>query len=158
MLDPQPANGSGAKSQGVPKDDPIPGSPGVLVVDDDRWMRKALALWLREHGCRVWVAEHGGRAVELYRSLQEETDLVLMDVRMPGLDGPETLRILRAMNPGVRCCFLTAGDAGYTEEQLRCEGAVLVMAKPPDWAQIRSLLAGPLRRPAAPAPGPATRA
>lgn len=125
----------------------IPGQPGVLVVDDERLMRTALALWLREAGCRVWAAEHGGRAVQLYRSLHADIDLVLLDVWMPGLDGPETLRALRAVNPQVRCCFLTTGSPRYTEEQLLCAGAILVMLKPPDWAQLRALLTEAARRP-----------
>jgi CheY-like chemotaxis protein len=118
-------------------------------------MRQALADWLREGGYPVWVAEHGGRALELYRSLRGQIALVLLDVWMPGLDGPATLRALREVDAQVRCCFITGGFTRYTEEQLLGEGAVQVMMKPPSWDQLRSVLAGSAgRRERPPAPGP----
>jgi CheY-like chemotaxis protein len=89
----------------------------------------------------VWFAEHGGRAVELYRLLHHEIDLILLDVQMPGLDGPATLRALKEVDPGVRCCFMTNNFTTYTEQQLLAEGALRVLLKPLDWLAFRSILA-----------------
>jgi CheY-like chemotaxis protein len=47
----------------------------------------------------VWLAAGGQEALDLYQRHREAIDVVLLDVRMPGLDGPQTLAALRALNP-----------------------------------------------------------
>jgi DNA-binding response OmpR family regulator len=56
--------------------------------------------------------------------------LVLLDVRMPDRDGPETLAAIRAMAPTVPCCFISGYTGEYTEEQLMDFGASAVIRKP----------------------------
>ena len=66
----------------------------VLVVDDDPDWRGLLQRWLTRLGCSAVAAESGLEALVLLDQL--EVDLVLLDVRMPGLDGIETCRRLRS--------------------------------------------------------------
>jgi DNA-binding response OmpR family regulator len=80
---------------------------GVLVVDDEPSIRSLLAVALRQQGFCVWLAADGREAIELDRRHGPEIALVLLDVRMPGLDGPETLTVLRKINPTVMCCFMS---------------------------------------------------
>jgi DNA-binding NtrC family response regulator len=56
--------------------------------------------------------------------------MVLLDVLMPGLDGPHTLARLQKLSPAVRCCFMTGNHTPYTEETLLQMGAVRVFRKP----------------------------
>jgi CheY-like chemotaxis protein len=102
---------------------------GVLVVDDQEGVRGVLELMLRQEGFAVWLAADGWEAIDLYRSRRAAIDLVLLDVRMPGLDGPATLTALRGLNPQVRCCFLSGDLGGYAEGELRDLGAA-VLPKP----------------------------
>lgn len=105
--------------------DPI----GVLVVDDDGHVRNFLGLCLRLHGFSVWTAE-GEEALAIYRRHASAITLVLLDVHMPGLDGPHLLRALKELDPHVRCCFMS-GDLGwYCEEDLLALGAERVFIKP----------------------------
>jgi DNA-binding NarL/FixJ family response regulator len=53
-----------------------------------------------------------------------------MDVRMPGLDGPETLAALRAINPQIQCCFMSGDLGGHTRPGLLGLGAAAVLEKP----------------------------
>jgi CheY-like chemotaxis protein len=102
----------------------------VLVADDDEAVRRLLAIGMRTHGFAVWLARDGPEAVDLYRAHRDEIDVVLLDVRMPGLDGPGTLAALREIDPRVRGCFMT-GDAGhYTDRTLVELGAAAVFRKP----------------------------
>jgi CheY-like chemotaxis protein len=92
---------------------------GILVVDDDAAVRDLIDVALRQDGFAVWPAADGREALQQYWRHRAAIDVVLLDVRMPGLNGPQTLAALREMNPHLRCCFMT-GDAGqYTEEALR---------------------------------------
>ena len=103
---------------------------GVLIVDDDTAVLCALAGRLRIEGYKIWVAGHGHQAIELYRRHREEIAVVLLDVLMPGMDGPRTLTALQELCPAVRCCFVTGDPTPYTEEALLQMGAVRVFRKP----------------------------
>jgi len=127
LLDLRPA---GPASEPAPQawDDGVPA--GVLVVDDEEAVRSVVQIGLYYRGFDVWVAARGRQAVELYRRHPGEIAVVLLDVHMPGLDGPRTLDALQQLSPTVRCCFMTANPAPYTEESLLRLGAVRVFRKP----------------------------
>jgi len=103
---------------------------GILIVDDEPSVRDVLKLAMSERGFSVWAASSGHEALDLYRRHGEAVDVVLMDVRMPGLDGPETLAALQNLNPQVCCCFMSGAMGKYTEERLLDIGAVAIIPKP----------------------------
>jgi anti-anti-sigma factor len=103
---------------------------GVLVVDDDATLRSALEQCLRREGFEVWAAAHGHQAIELCRRHPQEIAVVLLDVLMPGMDGPRTLLALQQLCPAVRCCFMTGDPRPYTEEALLQMGAFRMLRKP----------------------------
>jgi CheY-like chemotaxis protein len=104
--------------------------PGVLVVDDDPSVRILVQLCLERNGFDVWLASGGRAAISLYRKHRDRIDVVLLDVRMPDLDGPKTLEALRALNPGVRACFMSGDTGTYRPEELWQYGAACLIAKP----------------------------
>jgi CheY-like chemotaxis protein len=114
--------------------------PGILIVDDEPAVRGLLQAWLPRRGFQVWVAADGAEACELYRQHAAAVDLVLLDVRMPSLDGPQTLAALQALNPTVRCCFMSGHAGGYSETDLLRRGALRVLAKPFALAELGPLL------------------
>src|SRR5207302_8657366 len=87
---------------------------GILVVEDQACLRDMLSIGLRQDGFAVWLAANGREAFDLYRCHHETIDVVLMDVHMPGLDGPQTLAVLQVLNPQIRCCFLSGDFGSYT--------------------------------------------
>jgi CheY-like chemotaxis protein len=130
--------------------------PAILVVDDDAGVRNLLNAVLWQQGFMIWLAGNGLHALELYQELAAKIDLVLMDVRMPGLDGPQTLAALQRLNPDVGCCFMTGDSGPYTEEELLARGAVAVLHKPfhlTEVAQLLRQLVTPEARHAAPDTG-----
>jgi anti-anti-sigma factor len=112
----------------------------VLVVDDDVAVRHVLHVGLRSRGFQVWSVGHGLQAVELYRRCRDQIDLVLLDVLMPGMDGPQTLAALQEICPDVRCCFMSGNSKGYTEEALLRLGAMRVLHKPFAFAEVFELV------------------
>ena len=118
--------------------------PGVLVVDDEHMVRIMVQLGLERNGFDVWLARNGREAIDLYRRHTEEIAVVLLDVRMPGLDGLQTLEVLRELNPEVLACFMSGDTGAYEPEELLQRGAAYVIAKPfrlDDLANILRLMA-----------------
>jgi CheY-like chemotaxis protein len=102
----------------------------VLVADDEPAVLRLLDVALRQHGFAVRRAGGGEAAVELYRRHRATIDVVLLDVQMPGLDGPGALAALRAIDPAVRCVFMSGHTGRYAVEELLATGASCVLAKP----------------------------
>jgi CheY-like chemotaxis protein len=104
--------------------------PGVLVVDDEHLLRNMVQRGLERDGFNVWTASSGSEAIRLYRKHRDRIAVVLRDVRMPRLDGPQTLKALRKLNPAVRACFMSGDTGAYDAEELRQCGAACIVAKP----------------------------
>jgi DNA-binding NtrC family response regulator len=116
-----------------------PAKPGILVVDDDPLLLNLLQAILTRQGFRVWACASGQDALHVYRRHQAELSVVLLDVCMPGLDGPATLVELRRVDPGVRACFMSGHTGPYTVEDLLELGALRFYEKP---FQIQPLAEG----------------
>lgn len=89
-----------------------------------------LRIGLHHYGFAVWLAGHGPEAVEVYRAHRPAIDLVLLDVRMPGWDGPTTLAALRDLDPHLKVCFMSGDPGRYGEPDLLGLGARAVFRKP----------------------------
>ena len=122
----------------------------ILVVDDTETNRDMLSRRLERRGHEVAIAENGLQALEaLERAAAEGTpfDLVLLDVMMPGMDGPTLLAHLRKTANGAcaPAIFMTARVQRAEIEQYLALGAMSVIAKPFDpltlAGQIRQTLA-----------------
>jgi two-component system response regulator AlgR len=119
----------------------------VLIVDDEPPARELLRSMLKEiEGFEVAAeAENGRRALEIYDSLQP--DIVLLDVRMPGIDGLEVARQLATLPEPPAVIFITAFDE-YAMQAFESE-AIAYLLKPIRAEKLRSTLAraGRLSRP-----------
>ncbi len=81
----------------------------ILVVDDDPAVTSLLKRGLSYEGFTVDTAGSGEEALKIAR--EQPPDLVILDIMMPGMDGMEVLRRLRAADPELPVLFLTARDA-----------------------------------------------
>jgi CheY-like chemotaxis protein len=104
--------------------------PGILIVDDEPAIRVVLSVGLRRLGFPVWEAASGEEAVRLLTRHRDQIDVALLDVCMPGQDGPETLPQLQAIEPNLTCYFITGFAGNYTESELLRRGAAGVIGKP----------------------------
>jgi len=110
----------------------------VLVVDDDRSMVKTMCDILKVNGYQPSGACSGEEALEKVR--YGRPDCVLMDIRMPGIGGIETLRLIKATTPDMPVLMMSA----YTTEEQAAEarqlGAETVLTKPIDLHMVLSYL------------------
>jgi DNA-binding NtrC family response regulator len=109
----------------------------ILVVDNDTGVCQMLKITLQGLNFSVSTAESGNEALELYRS--QVTDFVLLDVRMPGMEGKQTLEALKKIDPGVICCFMS-GSEKITPDELARLGAVGFIQKPFSLEKVRQLI------------------
>jgi CheY-like chemotaxis protein len=100
----------------------------LLVVDDDTEIRNLLREFLTLRGYRVWVAQDGQEALALVE--QERPHLIILDLNMPGMNGVEVLRALRARDFKGGVVTLSASQDEHALQQTMDLGAVDVMGKP----------------------------
>ena len=100
--------------------------PRLLVVDDEPQIRKAVTEWFSQRGFHVSEAENGRRAVEVCTS--ETFDIVLIDMEMPVMKGPEAIKAIRSLHP----CLPIIVFSGYSQdlEEATEFGANRVLQKP----------------------------
>jgi two-component system response regulator AtoC len=111
--------------------------PRVLVVDDDPSIRQALAQALAD-SANVRVAATAEEALSALSGMAP--DVILSDVRMPGMDGLELLRIVRERAPGVDVVMMSAFDDMPTVVASMREGATDFLAKPLDLHELRRVI------------------
>ncbi len=110
----------------------------ILVVDDERAIRQILVVLLRDQGYQVAEAESGEAALALQPSFQPA--LVLLDLSLPGIDGLETLRRLRALDPNVDCVIMTAHGSIRSAVEAMKTGALNYLTKPFDNEELLLVL------------------
>jgi two-component system, OmpR family, response regulator len=105
--------------------------PLILVVDDEPGVLAFVASVLKRLGFTALTARSGRDAVEVLRQRQPgEVAMVLLDVNMPAMDGPKTLAVLREVDPGLKCCFMSGGSVPYTPSELLALGVEGILLKP----------------------------
>lgn len=89
----------------------------ILVIDDEQSIRELLEKLLRREGYDVVLAENGWKGLELF--CQERPDVVVLDLKMPGIEGLTALQQVRRLNPGQRIIVLTGAGTSENEQQVR---------------------------------------
>ncbi len=106
----------------------------ILVVDDERSIRDMLRMTLEYEGYSVVDAESGTAALDLVRS--SVMDAVLLDIKMQGLDGLETLERIRELDASLPVVILTGHGTFETAVEATRKGAFDFLSKPPDREKI----------------------
>ena len=112
----------------------------ILVVDDNRDAAETLGALLRALGATVALAHSGRSALDLLDAF--DPDAVLLDIGMPGMDGYEVARRLRAMPARAHTLLIALTGWGQDQDvsQSRAAGFDHHMVKPPDLGRLRQLL------------------
>ena len=106
----------------------------VLVIDDDPLIRKTLSSYLSKKGFEALVAEDGEEGLQKYE--EHIPDLVILDIRLPDVDGLEVLGRIREKNPNASIIIMTAYDDMKTTIEAIKSGAFEYLVKPLDYVEL----------------------
>jgi len=110
----------------------------VLIVDDEISVRKLLYEVARKAGYDVYQAENGEVAISQARLLKPA--VILMDIKMPVLDGLEAFKVIREEDPQIAVILMTAHGTVDTAVEAMKQGAFDYLIKPSNVAEVRILL------------------
>ena len=111
----------------------------VLIVDDDVGMTETMPDILEDIGYRVSVARSGYEAIEMVR--KEDYNVVLMDIKMPGINGVEAFKKIKKLKPATKVIMMTAYSVDALIKEALDEGAYDVIHKPLDIERVMDSIA-----------------
>jgi CheY-like chemotaxis protein len=113
----------------------------ILVVDDEPFILETAQATLEGHGYRVLTATDGTQAVDLFRGRRGEVQAILLDMMMPGMDGPTALATVAALDAKVRIIASSGHRMRGWEEQVCATGRGAWLSKPYTAEQLLTTLA-----------------
>ena len=110
----------------------------ILIVDDEESVRDSLNSWFLEDGFRVECAENARKALTILES--DQFDIILADIKMPGMDGLEMLRRIKSLKPDAIVIVMTAFATVDTAVKALKDGAYDYVTKPFDPDDLTHLI------------------
>ncbi|GJQ32303.1 MAG: sigma-54-dependent Fis family transcriptional regulator [Ignavibacteriaceae bacterium] len=110
----------------------------ILVVDDEKIFRESLFHWFEEEGFDVTPVDSGEEALKVYDV--DKFDIILLDIKMPGMSGLELLAKIRQIDPHATVIMITAFASVSTAIQALKEGAYDYVTKPVDPDELTHLI------------------
>jgi signal transduction histidine kinase len=108
----------------------------ILLIDDEELVREVFADMVHELSIKLLMASGGEEGISMYQQQRDAIDLVVLDLSMPGIDGEETFKRLKAINPDVKVVL----SSGYAEEEVATRFAGMGLSgfvqKPYRWAEL----------------------
>jgi two-component system response regulator (stage 0 sporulation protein F) len=115
----------------------------LLIVDDQNGIRVLLMEVFSNEGYETYQASNGKLALEIVRNVTP--DLVLLDMKIPGMDGLDILKHIKSMNPAIKVIMMTAyGELDMIKEATDL-GAIMHFTKPFDIDELRMAVNHQLR-------------
>lgn len=110
----------------------------ILIVDDQYGIRVLLDEVFQKEGYQTFQAANGKQALTIAK--KEQPDLVILDMKIPGMDGLEILKRLKALNQSIQVIMITAyGELDLIQEAMRL-GALTHLTKPFDIDDLRKMV------------------
>ncbi len=111
---------------------------GLLIVDDEEGIRRALKKALQREGYSIFLAQDGNESIETVKKNPDQISIVISDLKMPGLDGIKTLSAIGIINPEITRIILTGYGSMESAIQATNEGIDGFLTKPFDNVEIRA--------------------
>jgi len=129
----------------VPSENLKTGEGHILIVDDESVVRTTLKVALSKLGYTVTVAEDGIKGFNTFEELQDQIDLVILDMVMPGMTGRECFIAMKEVNPDIKVILASGYAQNKDIEFLRENGLSDYISKPFNIADLSAKIADVLR-------------
>jgi len=116
----------------------------ILVVDDEKVVRESLTKWFKEDGYQVEAAESAAEALKKMQS--KKWDIMLLDIKMPGMDGMELHQRVRDVDPSATVIFITAHATVDSAVKALKNGAYDYVTKPVDPDYLSHLVSNAVKQ------------
>src|SRR3990172_996144 len=117
---------------------------GILIVDDEFSVRDSLSRWFKEDGFRVAAAENATEALK--KMLEQPWDIVLVDIKMPGMSGLELQRRIKEIDKNIVVIIITAYASVESAVHALKEGAYDYVTKPVDPDDLSHLIQNAIKQ------------
>ena len=107
----------------------------LLIVDDQNGIRILLVEVFSSEGYQTFQASNGKLALDIVK--QESPDLVLLDMKIPGMDGLEILKRIKKIDSKIKVIMMTAYGELYMIQEAKATGALMHFTKPFDIDELR---------------------
>ena len=114
------------------------GKTNIMVVDDDTALADGIADVLDAKGYNVSIANDGFEALDMVK--KDIFDIVIMDIRMPKMNGVETYKEIKIVSPYIKVIMMTAYSTENLIDEAMHEGVIDVMNKPIDLDRLIALI------------------
>lgn len=139
--------GTTQENETIPRYDSM---PQILVIDDESSIREVVTDILQAKGFTVYQASNGEEGIAKVQQMQGAVDLVLLDMKMPGLSGDETLEELHRIEPSLKVILSSGFTQSEVGAKLRNQAAVDFLPKPYSQEQLLKTIHQALASPAVP--------
>jgi two-component system, cell cycle sensor histidine kinase and response regulator CckA len=140
-------SGDPERRESVSQLKPLRGAERILLAEDHDGLRDTAREMLQSLGYHIIAASNGSMAVELFKANADHIDLIIMDVVMPSLSGPEAYLQMSALRPGMPVIFTT----GYTSEARllvsMAEKGAAILQKPYSLTALSQMIRAALEHP-----------
>jgi len=113
----------------------------VLLIDDEEDMDWLLKKILNEAGYDCLTATTGKEGVEIFDMFSKEIGAVILDLKLPDMNGWEVARYIKQISPDTPVAMVTGWHVGLNEEKMKVEGVDLVVNKPFEMDKLRRVMA-----------------
>lgn len=108
----------------------VNGGETILLVDDEKMILDVTRELLKSLGYQVYVAQSGKEAIDVFTEKQDQINLVIMDMVLPGMSGKKIFDRLREINPDVRVLLVSGYSIDGEAEQIQARGCKGFLPKP----------------------------
>jgi two-component system cell cycle sensor histidine kinase/response regulator CckA len=143
-----PASNGTAEPRQPKRDEQIPkGTETILLAEDNEGLQEAAKEMLERLGYRVILASNGAEAVQIFTNNPGQIDLIILDVVMPKVSGPEAFSQMASVQPDLRVVFSTGYTAEAASLNFLTEQGASVLQKPYSLKNLGQIVRANLDRP-----------